>query len=69
MRPSTMYGLALLVLGVILGWWLANRPLRELDDAVRGRLESLDANLPSSVPLLAVLLIVVIVALLARHQA
>jgi ABC-type lipoprotein release transport system permease subunit len=66
MRSSTMYGVALLVLGVILGWWLANRPLNELDDAVRARLDNLEANLPSSVPLLAVLLIVVFVALLVR---
>jgi hypothetical protein len=66
MRSSTMYGVALLVLGVILGWWLANRPLNELDDAVRARLDNLEANLPSSVPLVAVLLIVVFVALLGR---
>jgi ABC-type lipoprotein release transport system permease subunit len=66
MRSSTMYGVALLVLGVILGWWLANRPLNELDDAVRARLDNLEANLPSSVPLVAVLLIVVFVALLVR---
>jgi hypothetical protein len=66
MRSPTMYGLALLVLGVILGWWLADRPLAELADAVRARFEGLEANLPSSVPLLVVVLIVVIVVLLAR---
>ncbi|HUG15741.1 MAG TPA: hypothetical protein VMM78_12090 [Thermomicrobiales bacterium] len=66
MRSSTMYGLLLLVLGVILGWWLANRPLSELDDAIRGRLDGLEANLPSSLPLLTVVLIVVIVVLLSR---
>ncbi len=65
MRSSTLYGIALLVLGVILGWWLANRPLEELDDAIRGRLDALDLS-TGSVPLVAVLLIIVIVILLVR---
>ena len=65
MRSSTLYGIALLVLGVILGWWLANRPLEELDDAVRNRLDTLDVS-TGSVPLVAVLLIIVIVILLVR---
>ena len=65
MRSSTLYGIALLVLGVILGWWLANRPLEELDDAVRNRLDNLDVS-TGSVPLVAVLLIIVIVILLVR---
>ena len=65
MRSSTLYGIALLVLGVILGWWLANRPLEELDDAVRNRIDNLDVS-TGSVPLVAVLLIIVIVILLVR---
>ncbi len=65
MRSSTLYGIALLVLGVILGWWFANRPLEELDDAIRGRLDALDLS-TGSVPLVAVLLIIVIVILLVR---
>ncbi len=66
MRSSTLYGIALLVLGVILGWWLANRPLEELDDAIRNRLDNLDVN-TGSVPLVAVLLIIIIVVLLVRE--
>lgn len=65
MRSSALYGIALLVLGVILGWWLANRPLSELDDAIRARLDALDVT-TGSVPLIAVLLIIVIVVMLAR---
>jgi hypothetical protein len=65
MRSSTLYGIALLVLGVILGWWLANRPLEELDDAIRNRLDNLDVS-TGSVPLVAILLIIVIVILLVR---
>jgi hypothetical protein len=65
MRSSALYGIALLVLGVILGWWLANRPLSELDDAIRTRLDALDVT-TGSVPLIAVLLIIVIVVMLAR---
>ncbi len=65
MRSSTLYGIALLVLGVILGWWLANRPLEELDDAIRNRLDNLDVS-TGSVPLVAVLLIIIIVILLVR---
>ncbi|MDQ3549860.1 MAG: hypothetical protein M3439_13690 [Chloroflexota bacterium] len=65
MRSSTLYGIALLVLGVILGWWFANRPLEELDDAIRGRLDALDLS-TGSVPLVAVLLIIVLVILLVR---
>jgi hypothetical protein len=65
MRSSTLYGIALLVLGVILGWWLANRPLDRLDDAIRARLDGLDVT-SGSVPLIAVVLIVVLVVLLAR---
>ncbi len=65
MRSSTLYGIALLVLGVILGWWLANRPLEELDDAIRNRLDNLDVS-TGSVPLVALLLIIVIVILLVR---
>jgi len=65
MRSSTLYGIALLVLGVILGWWLANRPLDELDEAVRARIDTLDVS-TGSVPLVAVLLIIVIVILLVR---
>lgn len=66
MRPSTTYGLVLLILGIILGWWLSNRPLAELDDAVRARIDGLEASLPSSVPLVTVLLIIVVVVLLVR---
>ncbi len=66
MRSSAAYGLALLVLGVLLGWWLANRPLNELGDAIRGRLDGLEANLNASVPLVIVLLIIVLVVLLVR---
>jgi hypothetical protein len=65
MRSPALYGIALLVLGVILGWWLANRPLSELDDAIRARLDALDVT-TGSVPLIAVLLIIVIVLMLAR---
>ena len=65
MRSSTLYGIALLVLGVILGWWLANRPLDELDEAIRARIDNLDVS-TGSVPLVAVLLIIVIVILLVR---
>ncbi len=65
MRSSTLYGIALLVLGVILGWWLANRPLDELGDAIRARIDTLDVS-TGSVPLVAVLLIIVIVILLVR---
>lgn len=65
MRSSTLYGIALLALGVILGWWLANRPLDELDDAIRARFDELDVT-TGSVPLVAVLLIIVIVVLLVR---
>jgi hypothetical protein len=66
MRSSTAYGLALLVLGVLLGWWLANRPLSQLDDAIRGRLDGLEANLNASVPLAIVLIIILLVVLLVR---
>ncbi len=65
MRSSTLYGIALLVLGVILGWWLANRPLDELGDAIRARIDELDIS-SGSVPLVAVLLIIIIVVLLVR---
>lgn len=65
MRSSTLYGIALVVLGVILGWWLANRPLDELDDTIRSRIDSLDIS-TGSVPLAAMLLVVVIVILLIR---
>ena len=65
MRLSTLYGIALLVLGVILGWWLANRPLNELDEAIRARIDTLDVS-TGSVPLVAILLIIVIVILLVR---
>ncbi len=65
MRPSALYGIALVVLGVILGWWLANRPLSELGDAIRARLDGLDVT-SGSVSLLVVVLIIVIVVLLAR---
>ena len=65
MRSSTLYGIALLILGVILGWWLANRPLDELDEAVRARIDTLDIS-TGSVPLVALLLIIVIVILLVR---
>ena len=65
MRSSTLYGIALLVLGVILGWWLANRPLSELDEAIRARIDTLDVS-TGSVPLVAVLLIIAIVILLVR---
>lgn len=67
MRSSTVYGLVLLILGVLLGWWLANRPLSELDDAIRGRLDGLEANFNASVPLVIVLLIIVVVVLLVRE--
>ena len=65
MRPSALYGIALLALGVILGWWLANRPLSELGDAIRARVDELNVT-SGSVPLIVVVLIVVIVVLLAR---
>ncbi len=61
----TLYGIALLILGVILGWWLANRPLDELDEAIRARIDTLDVS-TGSVPLVAVLLIIMIVILLVR---
>jgi hypothetical protein len=67
MRPYTAYAIILFVLGVILGWWLANRPLRDLDDAVRARLDALDVS-TGSVPLVVVLLVIVIVILMARRS-
>ena len=66
MRSSTLYGIVLLMLGVILGWWLANRPLDELDEAVRARIDTLDIS-TGSVPLVALLLIIVIVIVLVRE--
>lgn len=51
---------------MLLGWWLANRPLSELDDAIRGRLDGLDASLNISVPLVILVLIVALVVLLVR---
>ena len=51
-----------------LGAWAVahpDRPLEELDDAIRGRLDALDLS-TGSVPLVALLLIIVIVILLVR---
>lgn len=56
-RNNGVYIALVLVIGVLIGWWLANMPLHQLDDAARIRLDDLGANFGTSGLLVAFILL------------
>lgn len=59
-------GLLLVALGVILGWWLSNRPFGQMDEAFENRIETFERSISGSVPLWAVILAAVLIILLVK---
>ena len=67
MQSPGLYGLALVVLGVILGWWLTDRPIDQFDEAIQYKLHLL-VSPDSTGGLLVIVIIIAIIVLLFRRK-